>query len=381
MERIQDKWLERNARAKARLKRVFDFTNTEPGVLVVDCNYWTFGDLPEEIPDDHYTNPASAFTYQTEKIERHFHQITDDDYIPFLHPWYGTGVLASAFGVNLICNPKADPAVDLSTMTAPEQIDALELPVPGEAGAMKRVIEYLDYFKAHADLPVGITDCQGPLTTAFQIAGYDKFCFWMHDDPKRIHTLMEKVTEALIQWVRFQKARAGQPLNGCCFPLSINVPDGYGGVWLSDDDSVIMSGELYKEFVKPYNECVLKAFGGGCIHYCGNSTQNISNYVHTEGVRAIHNLNLDNIPAAAAMRDALKDKGIVYMACDFTPAEQRMEAYYRELERDMGGPEGLIIASYIAPAIALDKGRYEAVSRDRTDVARRVFGLLKRGTL
>jgi hypothetical protein len=67
------------------------------------------------------------------------------------------------------------------------------------------------------------------------------------------------------------------------------------------------------------------------------------------------------------------------MACDFTPAEQRMEAYYRELEQAMGGPEGLIIASYIAPAIALDKGRYEAVSRDRADVARRVFGLLKRG--
>jgi hypothetical protein len=140
-----------------------------------------------------------------------------------------------------------------------------------------------------------------------------------------------------------------------------------------------MSGELYKEFVKPYNECLLKAFGGGCIHYCGQSTQNISNYVHTEGVRAIHNLNLDNISAAAAMRNALKDKGIVYMACDFAPSEQRMEAYYRELERAMGGPEGLIIASYIAPAISLDKGRYEAVSRDRTEVSRRVFGLLKRG--
>jgi hypothetical protein len=100
------------------------------------------------------------------------------------------------------------------------------------------------------------------------------------------------VTEALIQWVRFQKERAGQPLEGCCFPLSIKVPDGYGGVWVADDDSVIMSGDLYKEFIKPYNERLLKAFGGGCIHYCGNSTQNIENYVNTEGVTAINNFRL-----------------------------------------------------------------------------------------
>jgi uroporphyrinogen-III decarboxylase len=374
---IADKWSERSRRSETALKKVYEFANTEPEIVIVDCNYWTFGDLPEEIPDDHYTNPAAAFEYQTAKIERHFDQIPDDAYIPFLHPWYGTGVLASAFGIDLVCNPKADPAVNLSTIEKPEEIDELQMPVPGESGAMKIVTDYLDYFKAHSDVPVVITDCQGPLTTAFQVVGYDKFCYWMQDDPRRIHKLMEMVTEALIQWVRFQKERADQPLDGCCYPLSIKVPQGYGGVWMSDDDSVIMGGELYGEFVRPYNERFLKAFGGGCIHYCGNSTQNIENYLRTEGVTAINNFNLDNIEAAAAIRRPLQEKGIVYMACDFVPSDDRLDDYYAELVKAMNGPEGLIICPYVAPAIELNKGQYAGASRDRMAVAKRVFGRIK----
>ena len=70
--------------------------------------------------------------------------------------------------------------------------------------------------------------------------------------------------------------------------LRVKVPDGFGGVWLADDDSIILSASTYNEFVRPYNERVLLAFGGGCVHYCGNSTQNIQNYCNTKGLTAIN---------------------------------------------------------------------------------------------
>ncbi len=375
---MQSKWRDRTERSESTLKEIYEFKNNKAGVVIVDCNYWTFGDLPIEIPEDHYTKPATAFEYQTTKIQRHFEQIPDDLYIPFLHPWYGTGVLASAFGVDIICNPKSDPAVDLPKMRAPEEIDDLQMPVPGESGAMKIVTDVLDYFRDNNDLPVVITDCQGPLTTAFQIVGYDNFCYWMMDDPERIKKLMSMVTEALIQWVQFQKERAGQPLNGCVYPLSVKVPDGFGGVWMSDDDSVIMSADLYAEFVKPWNEKLLAAFGGGCIHYCGNSTQNIENYANTKGVTAINNFNIDNIEAASKMRKALRDKGIVYMACDFVPSDDRLEEYYKELIKSMDGHEGLIICPYVAPAVALDRGQYEPTSRNRMEIAKHVYNIIER---
>jgi hypothetical protein len=380
MKTVLTQWRPRIGRAEAELAETFRFRNRKTLAVVVDTNYWTFGDLTEEIPDDHYTNPASAFRYQMAKIERHFENIPDDGYIPFLHPWFGTGVLASAFGVRVVYNPKADPAVDLATMRQPEDIDALPTPAPGASGAMPEVVRAMDYFRTHSDLPVVFTDCQGPMATAFQIAGYDNFCYWMQDDPDRIHALMQKITDALIAWVKFQKERAGQPLKGCSYPLSIKLPEGFGGVWISDDDSVIMSAELYRDFIQPYNEQVLAAFGGGCIHYCGNSTQNIGNYCGTKGVTAINNFTLDNLEAAAKIRRALRDKGIVYMACDFTPSDSRLEGYFQELVKAMDGPEGWILASYIAPAIALDKGKYDAAHRDRDALARRVSALIQRNT-
>ena len=377
MEKTQSGWEARIKRAESRLDETFRFRNTQPAFVIVDCNYWTFGDLAAEIPDDYYTDPASALRYQTAKINRHFENIPEDDYIPFLHPWFGTGVLASAFGIKLIYNPKADPAVEIATMKYPEEIDELQMPIPGVSGAMADVMRAIDWFKAHSDLPVGFTDCQGPLATALQIIGYDNFCYWVQDDPDRVHQLMQKVSDALIAWIKFQKQRAGQPLTGGSWPLSIKLPDGFGGVWLSDDDSVILSPDLYNEFVRPYNEQILAAFGGGCIHYCGNSTQNIGNYCNTKGVTAINNFAMDNLEAAAKIRRALRDKGIVYMACDFTPADRRLEDYYRELHKAMDGAEGLVIASYIAPAIALDKGKYDAANRDRDALSRRVIEVVR----
>ena len=83
--------------------------------------------------------------------------------------------------------------------------------------------------------------------------------------------------------------------------MGVKVPDGFGGVWLSDDDSTIVSAEVFREFVVPYNSKVLKAFDGGCIHYCGNSTQNIENYCNTDGLTSVNNLHLDNIEAAVEL--------------------------------------------------------------------------------
>ena len=251
------------------------------------------------------------------------------------------------------------------------------MPATGESGAMPLVVRMIDYFMANADLPVVFTDCQGPLATALQVIGYDKFCYWVHDDPHRIHKLMDLIADALIAWVKFQKTRTGQPLTGRAYPLSIKLPAGFGGVWLvrrrlghhrAPTSIATSSGRTTRRF--------LAAFGGGCIHYCGNATQNIENYCNTKGVTAINNFMLDNFEAAAKIRRALRDKGIVYMTCDFTPADGRLEAYFWELAKVMDGPEGLIIASYIAPAIALDKGKYEAASRDRVALARRVFDLI-----
>ena len=355
---------QRSVAAEAAIRSAFDFDNETAPYLIYDAGYWLFGDVREHIPKDYCDeDPTSMIRYQTEGIERHVENY-DDAYIPFLMPWYGTGVLASGFGVNIVFSDRKDPAVDLPPISEVEQLKDLKPPDPEKDGFLPRVLNTIRTMRRRTDLPVGVTDCQGPLTTALQIVGYDKMIYWMHDHPQAIHDLMQMVTDALIDWVRVQKEAAGQSVEDDAYVLGIKIPGGYGGVWISDDDCVIFGPELYREFVVPYNSRVLTAFGGGSIHYCGSATQHIDNYLQTEGLTSMQNLTLDNLDEAAKMRHALAEKGIVYMAADFNVGDDYIDEYYRTLFDKMG-TRGLIVASYIAPAITLAGGRYDEAHRDR----------------
>jgi hypothetical protein len=370
---LQAKFREKDHASKLKLREVFEFKNKQAAVAINDVNYWTFGEIQDDIPEDYYSDdPEPSMSYQIRKILRHYDNFEDDCYIGFLHPWFGTGVLASGFGTPIVFNYKSDPAVDISKIQTIDEVNRLELPDPYQDGIMPMVIKAINYYRENCDLVVGITDCQGPLTSALSIVGYDKFCYWVYDYPSQMHEFMEKVTEALIRWVKFQKGLANTPQEGESYPLGVRIPEGYGGAWLSDDDAVMFGPELYKEFVVPYNSRFLKAFGGGCIHYCGTATQHIENYCRTEGLTAINNLNLDNLGEAAKMRQALAKKGIPYMACDFIPSETRLETYYHDLVEAMGPQEGLIIVPYVAPAIELEKGKYAPSERTQLELAKRV---------
>jgi len=357
------KYKDRSLAAEARLRSAFEFSNETAPVVINDVNYWLFGDLPENIPAGYCDDdPGPMIDFQMRKIECHVADY-DDAYIPFLMPWYGTGVLASGFGVGICFQDKMDPAVEMATIQDVAELKDIRMPDPRADGLMPRVLATIREMRRRYDLPVGVTDCQGPLTTALQIVGYDKFIYWMHDYPDAVHGLMDLVTKALIDWVRVQKQAAGQSIDDDAYVLGVKIPHGFGGVWMSDDDSVIFGADLYREFVLPYNGRVLKAFGGGAIHYCGNANQHIDSYLATEGLTCINNLNLDDLEGAARMRHALAQKKIAYMVCDFNVDDDYIDEYYRTVFEKMGG-EGLIVVPYIAPAITLAQGRYAGANRD-----------------
>jgi len=354
---------ERSRIAEEKIRSAFRFENEIAPYMINDVNYWLFGDVPENIPPDYCDeDPGGMIDFQLRKIQRHMDRY-DDVYIPFLMPWYGTGVLASGFGVDVKFQQGMDPAVGLAPISEVEQLRDLKPPDPERDGLMPRVLRAIRAMRRRTDLPVGVTDCQGPLTTALQIVGYDKMIYWMHDHPDAIHDLMQMVTDALIRWVKLQKEVAGQKMEEDAYVLGIKIPAGYGGVWISDDDSVIFGPDLYREFVVPYNGQVRKAFGGGSIHYCGLAPQHIDNHLATEGLTSIQDFTLDNLDEAAKMRHALAEKGILYAVADFNVGENYTDEYYRTLFEKMG-TRGLIVAAYIAPAITLVDGKYADARND-----------------
>jgi len=354
---------DRSLAAQEAIRTAFEFRNDAAPYIIYDVNYWLFGDLPANIPPDYCDeDPTSMIDYQVRKIQRHMDQY-DDAYIPFLMPWYGTGVLASGFGVDIVFQDRMDPTVDMSKITDVAQLKDLRKPDPEKDGLMPRVLNSIREMRRRTDFPVGVTDCQGPLTTALQILGYENFIYWMFDHPEPVHDLMQLITDSLIEWVTVQKKAAGQEMTDDAYILGMKIPSGYGGVWMSDDDAVIIGPELYREFVLPYNSQLLRAFGGGGVHYCGNANQHIENYLATDGLTCIQNLNLDNLDAAARMRHALAEREIVYMTADFNVADERIDDYYRTLFEKMG-TRGLIVAVYTAPAITLSEGQYAQGDRD-----------------
>jgi uroporphyrinogen-III decarboxylase len=300
----------------------------------------------------------------------------DDDFVPYLMPWFGTVVAASAFGCRIEFPPKQDPAVSprCYPVQTPEDIKKLPIPDPERDGLMPNVLEFQRYMKANSFLPVGITDFQGPLTTANQLMGYDKLIYLMHDAPAAMHELMDKITEALIRWVKKQKEVIGEPLTECIADQQVYTGR-HAGIWFSDDDAVLMSPKTYREFVVPYNSRVFQAFGGGCLHYCGNATHQAENFLKTDGLLAINNYTLYNPLAFRELKSKVEGR-IVLFACDYTPV--RYEDYFRELLEGLSY-RGLVVQSQYSPVLGLLKGgKYDAIRRDLKTGRRAVYDSLRR---
>ncbi len=363
----------RIADARQRIEDVY--CHRDNGVLpflVVDVNYWLSGETPELIPDDYFTDPDAMLCYQAGKIEKHLERLADD-YVPVLLPWYGTGVLASAFGSQVQFQDKMDPAVRGTLISRPEEVRKLGEPNPQRDGLMPRVLAAIRHFREHGDWPISFTDPQGPFTTALTLVGPERLFFWLYEYPRAVHELMDLCTEAFIQWVKVQKREIGDRSGGGCFPHGIVLPEKFGGVWLCDDDCGAVSPEHYREFVVPYNSRVFQAFGGGTLHFCGSAEHQIENFLRIEGLVGINNFCMGNFRQIFRMQEAYRDR-LVLKVCDFTPL--RIREYYTEL---LGGlkRKGTILATFVSPEMALNRGKYEAVSRRGDDVAEEAYACFR----
>ena len=352
----------RLTKVDAKTADVFAFKpTTAPPFMVNSALYWVFGLDTDTLPADYFDDPAAMTNFQEQTYYDQVKSI-DDDFVPYLMPWFGTVVAASAFGCQIEYPPKADPAANprFYPVQTPEDIKKLRVPDPEKDGLMPKVLEFLRYMEANSFLPVGITDFQGPLTTANQLLGYDKLIYLMFDNPALMHELMDVVTETLIMWVKKQKEVIGEPLTECIGDQQVYTGK-HAGVWFSDDDAVLMSPDTYREFVVPYNSRILTEFGGGCVHYCGNATHHADNFLATEGLKALNIYNLYNIPSVAKLQEKLGNR-VVLFVCDFTPLDY--EAYFDEMLTTLS-PRGMVICSQFSPVVGLHKGgRYDAVNRD-----------------
>jgi len=368
----------RQQKVEAKTAEVFAFRNEKPPVLVNSAFYHLFGLDPDSIPDGLFEDPAVMTRFQ-ERLYYEQIKAVDDDFVPYLLPWFGCGVAASALGCRLEFAPRMDPTADprYYPIQTPRDVKRLEIPDPKRDGFMPTVLAYLQYMKENSFLPVSFTDSQGPLTTANQLVGYDKLIYMMNDHPSAVHELMDKITTTQIMWYKRQKEVLGLGMAESFGDQQVYT-GAHAGVWFSDDDAPLMSPEIYREFVVPYNSRMLREFGGGILHFCGNATHQVENLLATDGLLGINNYNLHNIKALGELQDKVRGRLVIF-ACDFTPLEY--EPYFREM-LDRLSPQGMVIDSQYSPVVGLVKGgRYVPIRRGlegRAAVLDYVNGLLAR---
>lgn len=133
--------------------------------------------------------------------------------LPGVWPDLGVVIETSAFGGQITWFENSAPyiAPSVSDLT---RIDQLKVPDPSNMGLMPLYLVQMkqmqDRLAARKEEMEKLVISMGPAEIAGLILGYDRYFLGLYDDPKRIITLMECLTELIIKWLHVQEEANGQ---------------------------------------------------------------------------------------------------------------------------------------------------------------------------
>ena len=175
MSQIIDKYHEVRAKKLPKIQRFWD--NAGVNFLVMQrapSNIWKGCNTIEASFEENINTFVKELEIQT-------------DHIPYLEPWFGTGVFANAYGCKYLWREDEAPATyvlyhrfeDLKTRMKKEIEDA---------EVMTMVLDAIRYFKTKTfgQLPISLTDTQSAFDTASLIFDPTQFFIACFDHPEEI---------------------------------------------------------------------------------------------------------------------------------------------------------------------------------------------------
>jgi len=215
-----------------------------------------------------------------------------DDFPLQIRSNHGVGIIASLFGLN--CRIVFDnmPWVDhVETIKEVRQIvDGGLLDLRG--GLVARVLEthafyrerLAPYPKCRECIHVTQPDLQGPFDIVHLIWGADVYTA-LYDEPDLVRSLLELVTDAYIGvWRLLQPTQSDRADEGHIY-LHGQIVSGHA--LIKDDSCINLRPEMYRELVRPCDERILQAAGGGGIHFCGCGDHLRDEMLSIEGIECV----------------------------------------------------------------------------------------------
>lgn len=235
----------------------------------------------------------------------------------FLEPWYGIGVVASAFGLDYIWNPGQAPAVKPAFQTIDEVLRFDYKPVK-QTSVGKHSLEMIEYFleKTKGRIPMSMGDIQSPFNNATYIVDTSNFLISMITEPDKVLQFLDLLATLETDFYKEQEKLIGDVLvkPGHGFASSIRF-EGFG---MSDDNVVMIDEESYMNYVAPSFLKLGNAFGGAVFHSCGNYADKAGMLLRLGGLKmadAAFTAETDPSPnPAQPFADTLAGTGIILNA-------------------------------------------------------------------
>ena len=208
------------------------------------------------------------------------------DYVPYLDPFEGVTILSEAFGCPVEVPDNGDPWVKNHIIKNPHDVYNIKKPAKHNK-VYKRVFDNLSFFEKETrrQIPVGVTDPQGPLDVASLIWNNNDFLIACITNKKEVHYLLDIITEAFIEFYAMQYEILKNP----AFPVhSFPLLNSNDGISVSDDEAILLSPNLFEEFGLPYLNRISDAFGGLYYHCCGDFGHVLDNILKIRGLRTIN---------------------------------------------------------------------------------------------
>ena len=191
-------------------------------------------------------------------------------------------VEAEAFGSDIIVPDGEVPTVVGALVTDEEAADALEVPPVGAGRtglyieSMKKALELI------TDRPV-LAGAIGPFSLAGRLMGVEDALVYCFDEPDMVHTIMEKTTKFITEYVlAFKEA-------------------GANGVLLAEPLTGLLSPSMAEEFSTPYVTKIVEAVQDDSFiviyHNCGQSVMYMAEQLASIGAAGYHFGNAADLEA------------------------------------------------------------------------------------
>jgi len=250
----------------------------------------------------------------------------------FLEPWYGIGTVAAAYGRTYLWNEGQAPAVEPLFASVREALECEPVPI-AETGIGRHLLDMIEYFldASKGKLPLSFSDVQSPLNAASALVETSEFFMAVLDEPDLVGRLLDRVTDLSLDFYNKQLGLIGGALASPGHGFSSSRV--FTGMGASDDSSVMLSPETYRELVVPRMERFGESFGGIAYHSCGNWSGKIGAVKDMRGLGAVDaafTVRTDPDPnPPEAFREAFSGTGICVNARMVGDADAVLSAFGR----------------------------------------------------